>query len=253
MMRPICISSLCALLIYGASGQSVPDVGRPTLERQEIRAQLTPRRYTTIAAEIGAKITRIAVEEGGSFKAGELLVSFDCMLQEALLKKAEAEQESAEQTYSANKRLAELNSIGQLEVELSRSALSKARAEVVCCQAVLSKCEVVAPFSGRVAEQKAREQQYVQAGQSLLDLIEDGVLEIEFLVPSSWLNWLKVGGSFEVQIDETRKSYPARFIRIGARVDSVSQSIKVAGAIDGQYAELIAGMSGSVQVPQPAK
>jgi len=32
---------------------------RPAIERQEIRAQLLPRRYTTIAAEIGAKVNRL--------------------------------------------------------------------------------------------------------------------------------------------------------------------------------------------------
>ena len=31
------------------------------------------------------------------------------------------------------------------------------------------------------------------------------MLELEFLVPSRWLAWLKMGGKFEVQIDETRR------------------------------------------------
>ena len=101
-------------------------------------------------------------------------------------------------------------------------------------------------LAGRVAEQKVREQQYVQPGQPLLDILDDSVLELEFLVPSVWLRWLTVGGGFEVQIDETRKTYPARFIRIGARVDPVSQSVKVAATIDGIFPELIVGMSGRV-------
>ena len=227
--------------------------GRSGLERQEIRAQLMPRRYTTIAAEIGAKISRMPIPEGGAFRAGQTLVSFDCSLQQAQLQKAQAEQESAEQTYQANKRLAELNSVGQLDLDLSRSGLNKARAEVSANQAVLAKCHVPAPFGGRVAEQKAREQQFVQPGQPMLDILDDSVLELEFLVPSSWLSWLRVGGGFQVQIDETRKSYPAKFIRIGARVDPVSQSVKVAAAIDGRYAELIAGMSGRVQITPPGK
>jgi multidrug efflux pump subunit AcrA (membrane-fusion protein) len=105
---------------------------------------------------------------------------------------------------------------------------------------------VVAPFNGRVAEQKARDQQFVQLGQPLLDIIDDSVLELEFLVPSAWLRWMRVGGALRVQIDETRKTYPARFIRVGARVDPVSQSIKVVAAIDGQHADLMAGMSGRV-------
>ena len=222
--------------------------GRPSLERQEIRAQLMPRRYTTIAAEIGAKINRMPVGEGGAFRAGQTLISFDCSLQQAQLEKARAELESADKTFTANKRLGELNSVGQLELDLSRSAVNKAKAEVNGNLAMLGKCNIPAPFAGRVAEQKAREQQFVQPGQAMLDIIDDSVLELEFLVPSSWLSWLRVGGGFQVQIDETRKSYPAKFIRIGARVDPVSQSIKVAAAIDGRYSELIAGMSGKVQV-----
>ncbi len=234
-----------------ASNPNLAQQPKPAMERQEIRAQLLPRRYTTVAAEIGAKINRLPVPEGGAFKAGQLLVSFDCTLQQAQMQKAQAELDGAEQTLKSNQRLAELNSVGQLELDLSRSAVGKAKAEIGAHRAVLGKCGVAAPFTGRVAEQKVREQQYVQPGQAMLDIIDDSVLELEFLVPSSWLSWLKVGAKFQVQIDETRKSYPAKFIRIGARVDPVSQSVKVAAAIDGKFSELIAGMSGRVQVSPP--
>lgn len=223
----------------------------PAIERQEIRAQLMPRRYTTVAAEIGAKINRIPVGEGGAFKAGQLLVGFDCSLQQAQLQKAQAELDGAAQTLKSNQRLAELNSVGQLDLDLSRSAVNKARAEIGANQAVMAKCGISAPFAGRVAEQKVREQQFVQAGQPLLDIIDDSVLELEFLVPSRWLGWLRVGSAFQVQIDETGKTYPAKFTRIGARVDPVSQSVKVAAAIDGRFPDLMAGMSGRVQVRQP--
>lgn len=225
---------------------------KPALERQEIRAQLLPRRYTTIAAEIGAKVNRLPVPEGGAFKAGQLLVSFDCSLQQAQLQKAQAELDGAEQSHKTNLRLAELNSVGQLELDLSKAAQTKARAEVGANRAMLAKCSIAAPYAGRVAEQKVREQQYAQPGQALLDILDDSVLELEFLVPSAWLGWLRVGSTFQVEIDETRKSYPAKFIRIGARVDPVSQSVKVAAAIDGRFPELIAGMSGRVKVTPPA-
>lgn len=235
----------------GLAGAAAPASPRTAVERQDIRAQLLPRRYTTIAAEIGAKVNHLPVPEGGYFKAGQLLLSFDCTLQQAQLKKAQAELDGAAQTYKSNLRLAELNSVGQLELDLSQSALAKANAELGANRAVLDKCTVAAPFAGRVAEQKVREQQYVQPGQALLDILDDSVLELEFLVPSNWLSWLRVGGKFQVGIDETRKTYPAKFIRIGARVDPVSQSVKVAAAIDGRFPELIAGMSGRVQATPP--
>ncbi len=208
------------------------------------RAQLTPRSYTTLAAEIGAKIIRLPVSEGGVFEAGQTLIAFDCSVQQAQLSKAEAALASAESVLQSNRRLEELNSVGKLELNVSRAEVDKNRAEVATMAAMLAKCTVSAPFAGRIAEQKVREQQFVQPGQALLDILDDSVLEIEFIVPSRWLAWLKTGHAFRIRIDETGKTYPARIHRIGARVDSVSQTIKIVAAIDGRFAELLAGMSG---------
>lgn len=234
-----------------ANAATATPVARAAIERQDIRAQLAPRRYTTIAAEIGAKISRITVAEGARFRSGQTLVSLDCSLQQAHLQKAKAAQDAAERTFSANKRLSELNSIGKVELEVSEAEAAKARAEVSLMNVSLAKCNIAAPFGGRVAEQRVREQQYVQPGQPLLDILDDSVLELEFLIPSRWLAWLKTGSSFQVSIDETGKSYPAKILRIGARVDPVSQSVKVAAAIDGKFPELIAGMSGKIALSPP--
>ena len=229
-------------------GDALPALPRTALERQDIRAQLMPVRYTTLASEIGAKVNRLPVREGASFKSGDLLVGFDCTVQETLLQKAAAELQGAEFTLTANQRLAELRSVGQLDLDLSLAAVAKAKADVATNQSVLTKCQVTAPFDGRVAEQKVREQQFVQPGVALLDILDDSSLELEFLVPSGWLRWLKSGHRFRVGIDETGKSYPAHVTRLGARVDPVSQSVKVTATIDGRFTELVAGMSGRVQI-----
>ena len=143
-----------------------------------------------------------------------------------------------------------------LPVEIAHAAevhvaVARSQAELGVHDAVLEKCRITAPFAGRVAEQKVREQQVVQPGQALLDILDDSSLELEFLVPSAWLRWLKVGLPLRVAIDETRKTYPARFTRIGARVDAVSQSVKVAAVIEGSPQELVAGMSGRVMATPP--
>lgn len=213
---------------------------------QDIRAQLSPRQYTTIAAEIGAKIKLIPYSEGLSFKKGDLLLSFDCTLQKTQFAKANAVLSGAQKIYSANQRLLELHSIGKLELENSRIEVDKASADVDSVKAVLDKCDIVAPYNGKVAEQHVREQQFVQPGQNMLDIIDNSVLELEFFVPSHWLSWIMQGTSFYVIMDETEKTYPAKVTRIGARIDPVSQSIRLTAAIDGIYPELIAGMSGKV-------
>ena len=234
-----------------AAVASAPAV-KPGAERQDIRAQLSPQRFTTLAAEIGAKVNRLPVSEGGSFKSGQALIVFDCSLQTAQLNKARAALSGAEKTFTVNTRLSELGSIGKAELAVSDSEVAKNRAEVAAMAAMLAKCTVVAPFSGRVSEQKVREQQYVQPGQALLEIIDDSVLELEFIAPSRWLSWLKAGHGFQVRIDETGKTYPAKVLRIGAKVDPVSQSVKLAAAINGKFPELIAGMSGTVLLAAPS-
>lgn len=226
---------------------SLPSV----LDQREIRAQLSPRRYTTLAAEIGAKVQRLPVVEGGAFRQGQLLVQFDCSLPQAQLNKAQAGVDATEKTWKANQRLAELNSVGKVELDVSQAEWNKARAEVAANRSLLSKCQITAPYAGRVAEQKIREQQYAQPGQALLDILDDSTLELEFLVPSRWLSWLHSGSEFQVRIDETGKTYPAKVQRLAARVDPVSQSVKVNAAIHGKFTELIAGMSGQVLLAPP--
>lgn len=233
---------------------AAPSAILPTpLDKREIRAQLMPRRYTTLAAEIGAKVSRLPVAEGARFRAGDNLIAFDCSLQQAQLNKARAALLASEKTWSANQRLNELNSVGKVELEVSAAEVAKAKAEVASNVAVLSKCSVAAPFAGRVAEQKVREQQYAQPGQPLLEIFDDSALELEFIVPSKWLAWLKPNQRFDIAIDETGRRYPAKVQRIGARVDPVSQSIKLSAVIDGRFNELIAGMSGKVLMSPPAQ
>jgi membrane fusion protein (multidrug efflux system) len=236
-----CVASLALILALAAA----PAMG------QELRAQLSPRDYTTLAAEIGAKVEKIAVREGDRFSKGQVLIAFDCLVQRANLAEARASVSAADKTVAVNKRLLELQTIGKLESEVAQAELDKARAKDAAGAAVVAKCSVPAPFDGRVVEQKVRSQQFVQPGQALLDILDDSVLELDFVVPSKWLVWLKPGHAFQVAIDETAKSYPVKLTRVGARIDPISQSVKVTGAIGGHFPELTAGMSGKVLLAPP--
>ena len=246
-MKPLWAPLLVAALL----GAGLAQAAESTLDNREIRAQLAPKRYTTLSAEIGAKITRLPLAEGASFKQGQTLVQFDCLLQQAQLNKAQAALSAANAAWQGNQKLAELNSVGKVELSVSKAEAQKAEAEVAGSRTVLSKCQITAPFAGRIAEQKVREEQFVQAGQPLLEILDDSTLELEFIVPSRWLVWLRPGSPFQVSIDETGKTYPAKVQRIGARVDAVTQSIKLNAVIDGRFDELMAGMSGNVVMTPP--
>jgi RND family efflux transporter MFP subunit len=219
----------------------------------EIRAQLTPREFTTLSSEIAARIDRIATRVGDHFQKGDVLVALDCAIPRAQMDRADAVVVQSEKAVAINHRLLQLKSIGQLELDVSQAELAKAKADLAMARATVSKCTIAAPFSGVTVEQKAREFQYATPGQPVIDVLDDHAIEIELIAPSRWLSWLKIGTEFTVRIEETEKSYPARVTRLGGRVDPVSQSIKVIGEITAQAPELMAGMSGQVIMTPPVK
>lgn len=245
-----------ALLALASTAHTQTPPPQPTqpsvlLDGREVRGQLSPRRYTTLAAEIPAKVISIQPQEGGAFKAGQTLVSFDCAMQQSQLDKAKAAVTATGIMLEANQEMIKHAAIGKVELQVSEAEALKALAEAKGAKTVVSKCKVLAPFSGRVAEQKVREEQFVQTGQALLEVIDDSVLELEFIAPSSWLPSLRSKGAVRVRVDETSKTYSARVVRLGARVEPVSQSIKVVAVIEGRPAELMAGMSGRISLANP--
>lgn len=212
-----------------------------------VRAQLSPKNTMTLAAELAARIDRLPLRDGDAFNPGQLLASFDCGLYEAQRRKAEAGSEAAQALVQSNLRLAELNSIGELELAHSQARLKEVQAEVAAIRTTLTRCSVVAPFAGRVVRRMASAHQYVTPGTPMLELVETGSMEVQLIAPSKWLAWLKPGTPFTVQVDELGRSSSARVARLGAQVDPVSQSITVVGVIDGPGANLRPGMSGWAQ------
>jgi membrane fusion protein, multidrug efflux system len=252
--RVVLALAACGRSLPGAAmAQGGTDALPPLGNAAEIRAQLTPRNYTTLSSEVSARIDRITTRVGQHFKKGDLLIAFDCVTQRAQVARAKAVATQAEKTAAINQRLAGLKSISQLEVDVSRAEVEKSRAELAMADAAASKCEITAPFSGVTVERKAQEFQYATPGQSLLEILDDRSLEVELIAPSRWLAWLKPGYGFDVHIDETDKSYQAIITRVGGRVDPVSQTVKVFGEIRGDATELMAGMSGRANIAPPEK
>ncbi len=248
MSRAVLMALLAAGAVHAAEPprDAAADAAPAMATTMEIRAQLKPKRYTTLAAEIGAKIRRIAHPEGSTFNEGEVLAEFDCTVQQAQLASAQAALFGAEKSLESNRKLEQVNSVSKLEVDLAIADADKARADVAQLKAMVQKCTVLAPFNGVVAEQKVREQQFLQPGQAMFEIVDAGKLEVEFMAPSRWMSWMTVGSTFRIQVDELRKSFSGRVTRIGVRADAVSQSIKLVGELQDSDKKLRPGMSGRI-------
>jgi RND family efflux transporter MFP subunit len=166
------------------------------------------------------------------------------------LHKAQAEADAARELWQVDQRLAQLHSVGELEVTQADAKLKASVAEVAYVQATVDKCVISAPFEGRVLKRVAAPQQFVEPGKPLLTIVDTSHLELKMIVPSKWLASLKRGDPLTVQIGEVGKTFPARIARIGARVDPVTQTVDVTAALTDKAPELLPGMSGWATFPQ---
>jgi len=219
----------------------------------DVRVLLAPRVEATLSSQIPGRIDEVLVRDGDPMRKGAPLLRFDCGLQRAELAKANAQLKGATATFQSNQKLTSLGSSSQLDLAISEAKMEEARAEVGRIRALLEHCEISAPFDGRVVEVKVHAHEGVSQGQPLLEVLADRDLEAKLFVPSVWLQWLRPGLGFRIQIGETGQEYRARIDAIGARVDPVSQSIPLRGRIEGEHPELLAGMSGVALFDPPPK
>jgi membrane fusion protein (multidrug efflux system) len=228
-----------------ARAAAAPESGVGTDKDGRIRVELVSYQQSVLSSELSAKIVNLPFREGDTFRAGQTLVGFDCDYFRAELNKAAAAAEAARQTLKADQRLAELHSVGALDVDLAAAKLKEAEAEVAATQVTVSKCTLSAPFAGRVAKLDVHAFEYVAPGKPLLEILATRRLEVQMNVPAKWLAWLKIDGRFTVKVDELEREYSGRVARLGARIDPLTQSVSLAGEVEGNHPELLAGMSGS--------
>lgn len=251
---PGALGTLWVMGLVGLLETAMPawaqDPGAAGDKHSRIRIQVSSRNAVTISAEIAGRIAALPLREGDAFRARQQLVGFDCSLLQSQLRKAEAATEAAQAVLQSNQRMAELNSVGKFEVQQSQARLKEAEAEAAGARVLVGRCSIPAPFSGRVVKRQVGTHQYVTPGTPLLDIVQTDQLELQMLVPSKWLAWLKPGTQLAVEVEELGKSYRARVQRIGAQIDAVSQTVPLYAGIEGSPPELLPGMSGWAAFPK---
>ncbi len=212
-----------------------------------VRGVVKPSQEAVISSELQARVKTMPFRDGQWFKKGELLIEFDCAKYWADLAAAKAELEAREKTAVNNQELAKLNGIGQLEVDVSEAEMKQAKAAVRSANVAVRHCKITAPFSGRVVKTLVHPHESVNPYDEVMSLLNDKTFEIELILPSTSLRWVTKKSTFKFFIDETQELYLAEVIEIGARVDPVSQTIRVFGKFKEQLQDVLAGMSGSAR------
>lgn len=233
-------SALLALSMPTAVHAATPGIA----DADAIRVLLAPDQETTLIAQMNGRIEVLNANLGQVVSKGKQIVVMECGEATARLRMADAELVSAQENLTAKNGLKQLNAAGDMEVNMAVAAVDKAKGAVALGRSQIAYCSVNAPFNGRIARIYVKQHQGVSNGAQLVDLVSDGPLKLRLNAPSIYLRQLKIGTPFEVTVNETGKTYPAKVTAINARVDAVAQTVELEARLDGKPVELLAGMSG---------
>ncbi|HRQ83171.1 MAG TPA: efflux RND transporter periplasmic adaptor subunit [Azospirillaceae bacterium] len=211
------------------------------------RAVIAPRVETTLSAQISGRLLRVTAERGGRVAKGDVLAEFDCSLEQARAKAAQADLDGAQARLTNLQRLDRMGSVGKVDVRVAAAEVDKAAALLDERRGVLRYCVISAPFDGVATDVQARAFASIEAGKPLISLIDDRTLRIEALTPSHWAAWLRPGLPLRFTVDETGETFSAVVTGVDGRIDPGSQTVAVFAEPrrDAKSAPFMAGMTGS--------
>ncbi|WP_346837707.1 efflux RND transporter periplasmic adaptor subunit [Microbulbifer sp. SAOS-129_SWC] len=243
-IRTLCLALLAAVPLL-AGAQAPAETAGDYADGSGAPAKLSAIHRVKLSSDLAAVITAVKVRDGDHFKRGDLLASFDCTELRAELDSAEAQRKITARQHDSNLELRRIGgNISQLELLQGEAQLADATAKAKVLKHRSGNCEVRAPFDGFVIKREVQPYQRAEVGMPLFELVDNRKLEVEAIVPSTWLSQLRAGRKFRVRINETGSTYQAQLQRIVPAVDPVTRTVRVIGIIEAPGALLIGGMSG---------
>ncbi|MBV1786434.1 efflux RND transporter periplasmic adaptor subunit [Marinobacterium sp. D7] len=224
----------------------------PANAEYEARAVIKALDRAVLSGELAARVERLPFLPGDAFKKGDVLVALDCTLYEAQAEKVSAEVRAAKIKRDNTQELKVLNSIGELDVALAQSEYSQSLAELKIARLNTQRCVIKAPWNGRVVSLRINAQENIRQQQELIEIVGDRNLEVEVVVPASWLNWLAVGQSISLQVDDRTEPASAEVSAIIPAIDAVSQTVLLRAKLP-QDTQLIPGMSATAVFNAPVQ
>lgn len=201
--------------IQQSAEQPIPTVNVVRAEPQSLRLNVmsqgvvTPREAIDLVTEVGSKVVQVhsAMVAGGFFAVNELLLTIDprdydyaIVVAEAQL--AEAQRVLINEQAQVEQAQSEWQALGEGEpspLALRKPQLAEAQAKLKAAEADLAKaklnrsrCELRAPFAGRVLSKQAGLGQYIPSGAVVARIYASDVAEIRLPIGTEQLAFLEL-------------------------------------------------------------
>lgn len=168
---------------------------------------VSAEQYTNLAFRVSGQVTKTYVTEGAQVKKGQLLAQLDPGDFRLQLEADKAQYTTAQSILERNKRLLAKQAISRQDYEIAQSNYLQAKSAYEYALNQLEYTRLKAPFSGSIEKKYVEDYQKVQTGESVFKLINPDRLEVNFTLPESDVDLIRVNKTIFVEFDNYRGEY----------------------------------------------
>ncbi len=204
---------------------------------------ITAVNAVTIASEVSGLISKIHFNSGNEVQAGDVLITLNDDVEQADLRKYQAQVELSQVTLQRSKELTKTNAESKAEFDKKTATLKENEAQVAQAMAVINKKRIVAPFHGALGIRRVDLGQYIQPGTPIVTLTDLSKLYVDLTLPEHQRPNLAVGQKVEVKVDAfPDKTFEAVVTTIDPQIDDKTRAIKLQATMDNSEKKLFPGM-----------
>ena len=198
------------------------------VDRLEALGTLRAIESVTLTASVTETISAIHFDDGDRVEKGRILVEMTNAEEHAQLEEARALKDESYRQYQRVKSLESQGTAARSLLDERRREWETARARLAAIESRLADRLIRAPFAGVVGLRDLSVGALVEPGNPVTTLDDDSVMNLDFEVPSTYLEALRPG----LGVTASTHAFPGRVFTgevkaVGSRVDPATRSIRV--------------------------
>lgn len=183
-----------------------------------------------VAAKTGGTVKWIGPQEGDPVKEGEKLLQVDVKSQSTRVTDARARYEQAQKDYERYKKLYTDNIISKGQFDSAETALKSAKASLDSAGISLDDGVITAPIAGVLDQLNTDKGENVNAGQTVLKIVDIDQVKIELPVPEKDVLYFKKGQEVTIDLEKTngeKTQFPGMIEFVSLTADAANKTYMV--------------------------